>query len=134
MMDGGIAGSRVPIIKEMLNGGARICDIKKEVDVSYRYISRIKSCLKNDLPTNFHQKKFRSCNLQKRNEERKKNYAKGAKHNHRSCNIYLEIEIKLILKSKKTDRELAQLLGRSVQAIQVKRTKIKKSPLFQNFK
>ncbi len=61
-----------------------------------------------------------------RNTIKKRNYARGKTSTSKKREQYLSDEIQLILAKERSDRELAKLLGRSVQAIQVKRVRIKK--------
>lgn len=126
MMKGVAAGGKALLIKQMLEQKESIREIERKVNVSPGYVSHIKNCLKNNLPTHLYQKKFRSRNPEKRNKERKENYDRGAKYNYSSYVGYSKQEEKIILEFKGTDRELAKLIGRSVRAIQAKRVKIKK--------
>lgn len=126
MMNGKVAGGKVLLIKQMLKQGGSVREISRKINVSTGYVSHIKSCLKNNLSTNFYRKMLRSRNPEKRNKERKENYDKGAKYDHYSHISYSKKEDELILRFKGTDRKLAKLIGRSVKAIQVRRTRIKK--------
>lgn len=58
-----------------------------------------------------------------RNIQRKRNYAKTQGYPPREWTLQ---EMDLILNSDKTDRELAEILKRSVQSIQIKRCRLKK--------
>lgn len=58
-----------------------------------------------------------------RNLHRKRNYAKTQGYPKREWTIQ---EMDLILNSNKSDAELAKVLKRSVQSIQIKRSRIKK--------
>ena len=51
-------------------------------------------------------------------------YARGRAHADNSRSPWTEKEILLILERKSNDRHLAILIGRSIQAIQVKRSKV----------
>ncbi|MEK7157758.1 MAG: hypothetical protein AAB688_01640 [Patescibacteria group bacterium] len=126
MMKGVAAGGKTSLIKQMLKRGESAREISREANVSSGYVNRIKSCLKNNLPTHFYLKKFRSLNPEKRNRERKKNYDAGAKYDYSSRIRYSEQEKKLVLEFKGTDRELAKLISRSVKAVQAKRGRMKK--------
>ncbi len=61
------------------------------------------------------------------NEHKKKNYAQSRVNAVNKRNLWTLKEIDEILTSPLSDRELSEKLGRSVQAIQVKRTKCKNS-------
>lgn len=126
MMNGAAAGGRTLLIKQMLKQGVSVREIEKKMNVSSGYVRHIKSCLKNNLSTNFYRKMLRSRNPEKRNKERKENYDIGAKYDYCSRISYSKREDELILKFKGTDRELAKLIGRSVKGIQIRRTRIKK--------
>lgn len=65
--------------------------------------------------------KERARNL--RNMHRKRNYSKTQGYPPRDWTVG---EMDLILNSEKTDRELAEILKRSVQSIQIKRCRLKK--------
>lgn len=65
---------------------------------------------------------YRKKNREKRNESRKKNYQQTAKYMRR---IWSDEEDKLVLEHSITDRELSQKIERSVEAIQVRRTRLK---------
>ncbi len=58
------------------------------------------------------------------NESKRRNYERGATHQHNARVRWGKWEVDLILTSDKTDRELALELGRTVKAIQMKRTKV----------
>ncbi len=60
------------------------------------------------------------------NEQKKKNYAQTRSNAVNKRNRWTLKEIDEILTSPLTDRELSTKLGRSVQAIQLKRTKCKR--------
>ena len=62
-----------------------------------------------------------------RNKQRKRNYAKGRINATNSKSRYTEKELLLILDHDITDAELSKLLGRSVESIQIKRARLKKS-------
>ena len=65
MMKGVAAGGKTSLIKQMLKRGESAREISREANVSSGYVNRIKSCLKNNLPTHFYLKKFRSLNPEK---------------------------------------------------------------------
>ena len=67
MMNGVETGGKVMLIKELLKQqNVSICEISRKVNASYNYVSHIKSCLRKNLPTHLHQKKFRSRNPKKK--------------------------------------------------------------------
>jgi hypothetical protein len=61
----------------------------------------------------------------RRNAMRKANYARGRKWAAKKRRMYSRFEMLAIRESKLPDRELARIFRRSVQAIQVKRSKLK---------
>ncbi len=63
--------------------------------------------------------------IRMRNEERLKNYAKGRIDPRNEYQGYSKKECEAILRHSVTDRELALSLGRTVQAIQGKRHKLR---------
>lgn len=68
---------------------------------------------------------YRKLHPDKRNAERKRYYAKtsySVNHN----NPWTDEEVDIILKHEMTDMEISEKIGRSVQAIQLKRYNIKK--------
>jgi hypothetical protein len=65
-------------------------------------------------------KPWRSKNPDKRNEQKKRNYARGRFGLPHQWNWTLE-EDELVLRAEISDRELASQINRSVQAIQVRR-------------
>jgi hypothetical protein len=73
----------------------------------------------------FNKQEWRKKNPKKRNEERKKNYSQTNINCPNATKKWELFEEILVLKRDKTDRELHIALGRSVQAIQVKRSKLK---------
>jgi hypothetical protein len=74
------------------------------------------------MPKNLKYYKDRNKMLKYRNASRKKNYKKGV-FTRNAGKYWSELDIEIILLSCDTDRVLAKYLGRSVQAIQVKRAK-----------
>lgn len=58
-----------------------------------------------------------------RNKYRQKNYSQTAKYNRRSWTLE---EDNAVLKQNMTDRELSEKISRSVQAIQIRRNRLKK--------
>lgn len=62
---------------------------------------------------------------EKRNSERKRLYRRSVKHAVNSRKSWTPEEVELILKHDVTDFELSKEIGRSVQAIQAKRAKLK---------
>ena len=73
-------------------------------------------------------KRYRSVNEARtyRNEQRKGNYAQTRKNAFSSGLIWTKEEIEMILDTRLSDREISRIIGRSVQSIQVKRSKILK--------
>lgn len=71
-----------------------------------------------------HNKLWRKNHPQKRSKQRAKNYAEGRKHAIPHL-PYTDIEDALILDFEGTDRELAVKIKRSVQAIQIRRSRLK---------
>ena len=71
-------------------------------------------------------KEWRKKNREKHNAHKRRNYAKGALHDTNSCLPWTVKDTQLIMaKDRPCDRVLAKKLGRSVQAIQVRRSKVK---------
>lgn len=62
-----------------------------------------------------------------RNRQRKINYDRDGSDRRHSHKPWLRYEVEMILDREYSDRELARILGRSVEAIQVKRCNLKKS-------
>ena len=71
-------------------------------------------------------KEWRAKNPDKRNEGKKRNYSKTARGNSNAGSIYTCAEDTLVLESSLTDRELHSIIGRSVQSIQDRRSRLKK--------
>ena len=71
-------------------------------------------------------KKFRASHVDRRNEERRKNYAIGRRYIIHSRRRWTNSDIEMLLNFNGTDRQLSKIIGRSVQAIQVKRVLIKR--------
>ena len=71
-------------------------------------------------------KRWKLKNTDKVNASKKRNYAQ-TQNAVCSYKRWTPQEIEMILDSKLTDRELAKLLGRSMQSIQVKRAKVNKA-------
>lgn len=61
----------------------------------------------------------------KRNEQRKKNYNQTRDSAYSAKQRWSNEEITLITSSTLSDREISKKIGRSVQAIQIKRNRIK---------
>lgn len=78
----------------------------------------VKQCKEDD--------KYTKEMIQRRNRERKKYYNKTS-YARRGHSSWYEYEDKLVLAHVLTDSELAQLIHRSVQAIQQRRWKLKKA-------
>ncbi len=76
----------------------------------------------------------RKNNPELRNEQRKRNYAEGAKNNFCSGEDYASWEDNLILNFEGSDRELAEKIFRSVQGIQNHRYKLKKEGVVSRLK
>ena len=62
---------------------------------------------------------------EKQREYNRKYYKRSADKAERTKAPWTNAEIKMIMEHKKPDAELAEMLGRSMQAIQVKRAKVK---------
>ena len=79
-------------------------------------------------PKYFYTKRYRAKYPEKRNAEKKKNYATtgGPEKNHNHGTRWTIYEMHCIKNTSLTDRELHWCLGRSVQAIQAMRHKLKK--------
>lgn len=60
-----------------------------------------------------------------RNRQRKINYDKDGSDRRNSNKPWSKHEIDMIFERKLTDREVTQIIGRSVEAIHVKRAKLK---------
>lgn len=71
---------------------------------------------------------YKDCNKFKeaKNRRKKRYYTKHAIGKEHRYKRYNEEEIQLILKHEMTDVELSKILGRSVEAIQIKRSNLKK--------
>ena len=96
-------------------GRKRIYESKEERDAHFRET---------------HREYIRENNRRYRQTEKGKksklnNYKKGRKYNINHGCHYTEVEDKLILQHSIPDIELAEKIGRSVQAIQVRRAKLK---------
>ena len=72
-----------------------------------------------------YKKRWRDKNREATNEMKKRNYHISTKYAVNNKMPWTKEEEKLILEHSMTDRQLAQKLGRSVQAIQVRRSKLK---------
>ena len=59
-----------------------------------------------------------------RNHQRKMNYGKGRKSDKNRWQEWTTEDMNLLMNSNKTDRELSVAIGRSVQAIQIKRSRL----------
>ena len=70
-------------------------------------------------------KRWRDKNKEAHNEMKKRNYHMSTKYATNNKRPWTKEEEKMILEHSITDRQLAQKLGRSVQAIQVRRSKLK---------
>lgn len=73
----------------------------------------------------YNQKTYNLKHPDKKKKHRRRNYLKGRKNDFRSGKHWTKKEIEIILHCKGNDRRLAHKIGRSVQAIQVRRSKIK---------
>ena len=62
-----------------------------------------------------------------RNRQRKINYDRDGSDRRHSHKPWLRYEVEMILDREYPDREIARILGRSVEAIQVKRCSLKKN-------
>lgn len=61
-----------------------------------------------------------------RNRQRKVNYDRDGSDRRNSYKPWLRYEVEMILDKKYSDREIARIIGRSVEAIQVKRCSLKR--------
>ena len=86
-------------------------------------------------PSSFYNKRYRAKYPEHRTTERKKNYAQTSgpekNHSHRTQWQIWEIKLLEYWSGIFTDRELHKCLGRSVQAIQVMRSKLKRKCLIR---
>lgn len=74
-------------------------------------------------------KRWRDSNRDQWNEGKKRNYAQGRENASNSKESWTSDDDSAICaENRPSDRELAKQLGRSVQAIQVRRTRLLKSP------
>jgi len=80
-------------------------------------------------PSSFYNKRYRAKYPDRRNIERKKNYAttSGPERNQNHRAQWTIRELDLIQSRNFTDREIHHFIGRSVQAIQAMRHKLKKA-------
>lgn len=106
-------------------------EIARFANTTRYYVSSVSFSLRNPGKTKLWsrngQKKYRLKYTDRRNKHRKTNYLKGREHNTNSWKRWTDEEKEIIKSnSSKTDRELAEEIGRSVQAIQMKRCKDKK--------
>ena len=74
-------------------------------------------------------RKYRKTHRAKVHELSKRNFALGRKYATKSGKAWTQEEENIIMTSKLTDREIAAQINRSVQAIQVRRSKIRQRPL-----
>lgn len=77
----------------------------------------------------YNQKTYNLKHPDKKKEHRRRNYLRGRGNDFRSGERWTKKETEIILHFKGADRRLAHKIKRSVQAIQVRRSKIK--PLFR---
>lgn len=70
-----------------------------------------------------HNKKWRLKNIPKRNEQRKRYYAKSSKEAYNNRRLWNYEDLKEIILHRFSDRILSTVLGRSVQAIQIRRSR-----------
>lgn len=76
------------------------------------------------MPKSLKSMKDRRKALKLRNTQRKKNYAKSRKNATFSGRNWNIRDIEIILNSPLSDREISKMIGRSVQAIQIKRSRV----------
>ena len=69
--------------------------------------------------------------LKMRNEQRKRNYSQTAQYKRRD---WIPEEDEAVLKQDITDRELSKIISRSVQSIQIRRSRLKKEAEINNKK
>lgn len=120
----------VTLIKEMLGNGADVIDISVKLGHSRNYIRFIKTCANNGVSPSFYKNRFFSLNPGRRNEIRKENYRRGGIYDDNSRKPYDDEDRELILKFPGTDRELAKLIRRTVEGIQIERYKLRKQNNF----
>ena len=70
------------------------------------------------------QKKWRNNNRDIFNEQKKRYYGKSARNAHNYRKQWTHEEDNLVLKHEISDTELAKQIGRSVQAIQIRRSRL----------
>lgn len=73
-----------------------------------------------------YQKKYRKSHPEVRRRNRKKNYEQSLEGARNSKELWTQHEDAAVLAHEITDRELAKKIGRSVQAIQIRRARLKK--------
>lgn len=72
-----------------------------------------------------HTKSWKKRNPEKRNAQRRKNYKSTAAGNIREGSKWIQEEDRLLINFDMSDRYLHSIIGRSVQAIQLRRHKLK---------
>ena len=117
-------------VRELLKtdmGNKEIADI---IGTSANYVKNLRIDIKGGGGTTQRFRKdvknYKLRNTKIRNKQRRGNYGRGAKFNHNSHRRYIPEEDCLIKGDfKGADRELAQSIGRTVQAVQVRRSLLK---------
>lgn len=118
------------LIRDLLiKKGLSAKEIHKETSFSLKYVKSIVSDINNGGGDTCRlrkgQKKYRINNKKQRNHDRRTNYAKGRLYAIKAKKPYSKKELDLIKGGfVGDDRDLAKLIGRSVQAIQIKRSRI----------
>ncbi len=72
--------------------------------------------------------------IEYRNKQRKINYLNGRGECKKQCQRYTPDEDAIIMKHELTDREIANRLNRSVQGVQLRRSKIKNGVVKSEYK
>jgi hypothetical protein len=112
-------------IQDLLQQGFSTLEIMAAVGVTRDYVSQVRWYLKDPVVFRKIRCEKRKRDPSKRNSYRAKNYAPSRRKAHCSGQPYSQEEDLLILGGfEGTDRELALKLGRSVQAIQVRRVSL----------
>jgi len=102
-------------------------EIAEAVGTTHTYVYHISWDMRSEGGVRSYQRKYRLKHPDQRSRDRRRNYAKGRMSDWNSMGRYTNRENELILgEFEGSDRELAEVIGRSVQAIQVQRTRLRK--------